>query len=1164
MNGGPLPPVPDLIPIAALRGSPPCKDKVRHCAPCSTHGEVMGEQRSRRPGKQPAIDLIDSVQSRGPSAAPLAPSRKARSERHRKSDRRRDHRKRSSSDQQKTTKSSSPEHPRVNPIFVWVRQEDTHIVDVKCEDYDKRNRILLTKTAQGWRAIPRTETLVPSLKEAADDHHHHHHHHHHHRVRKSRKTSKVKRKSTAVQVDEDMEEEEEEMEAGSASPTWTTPVNIESHLPSHTIHVPKKMPLSPPESDISSVNSDVNNCISAQNQTVKCSASKLCDVSPLDNLLAVAELEFNNQIQTEEWNKSTELTEVSDPNQILKSYPDINDESKEYLDDIAHLNKLIDSCSSNNDNKNEDGTVGQHSEFEEQKMDECDYNDEDENNLSMDDILSRLEQSLQSPEACPEVNECNSSVDVKPVENEPILNQEDEDKNNYNADVPESNNYFDQTDPAPQEEVEEKEEEIPAYEEPETTADEVAVASSTIPETNEDAPTDLSISKNTDESFCDDMTPTDLSIPKNKAVTPLRPLTTPSPSQNSETIQSPQPSGIPAVPPSPDIFHNNGRNKSVFLESLLSSTSQKIALNSEVTLTRQKEPLDLGKCRKSASPTVTCSEEVKNNSYLNEMEPVTKKFKIEDITLKTLLDPELAKANADEGKAEQNNPPEIPKLLELLTAEPEIDPLTQLKQVLSDTTLNVPDPMLVPKDRLSQLLSSPGREIPRLLKQRPELRLPEALAYPHLLQDPDILVITLTQLETIIHKQCQPLPLKQLKTGEEKLAEKSMENKEILNKEVTKEAAISSSKSKPVEEERSKHRKEVQPRASINELANDIDAATNAAFNQMMWLPYLNQLEAAAVSFGNNPEFLKVLSNMFPSVYPGQVPDMSHLFNTGRIPPPVGFPVQPPLNYNPLEYSMWQEAMMQANLLRPKNAFESFNTKNNNYREYMEKMGLNGKKPNNTNQKMSPMGKSSPVSQNPFYLPPMHHPNAPLHNPFMNIPGSFPPTNSSQNLQVPQYNAMLQKNPSYQNRRASNNQFHTRHHQYSSTPKLPTAYHQQRSAANHHHHQRFEPTPSQKHKANSCKPYASANNYRQKSPSKEMPTRRPEDASRQASTQPIDLSGGSGGSGGKLKVKQHLIDQSSTPKLLKYDDASEVGSTTASIEEMQESQKHLWHPLFGK
>ena len=57
-------------------------------------------------------------------------------------------------------------------------------------------------------------------------------------------------------------------------------------------------------------------------------------------------------------------------------------------------------------------------------------------------------------------------------------------------------------------------------------------------------------------------------------------------------------------------------------------------------------------------------------------------------------------------------------------------------------------------------------------------------------------------------------------------------------------------------------------------------------------------------------------------------------------------------------------------------------------------------------------------------------------------------------------------------------------------------------------------------------------------------------------TQPMDLSGMQ-----KSKAKHHGIDQS---KMLRYEDTTpEVGSTTASIEEMQDAQKHLWHPLFG-
>ncbi|CAH1404734.1 unnamed protein product [Nezara viridula] len=61
----------------------------------------------------------------------------------------------------KRKKEEDPPSPRVNPIFLWVKQDHTKIVEVLCEDYDKRNRIRLTKTAGGWVAIPRTARLCP-------------------------------------------------------------------------------------------------------------------------------------------------------------------------------------------------------------------------------------------------------------------------------------------------------------------------------------------------------------------------------------------------------------------------------------------------------------------------------------------------------------------------------------------------------------------------------------------------------------------------------------------------------------------------------------------------------------------------------------------------------------------------------------------------------------------------------------------------------------------------------------------------------------------------------------------------------------------------------------------------------------------------------------------
>ncbi|XP_076755572.1 uncharacterized protein LOC143426204 [Xylocopa sonorina] len=60
------------------------------------------------------------------------------------------------------TEEPEEKRPKVNPIFLWASQREQRIVEVRCEDYDKRNRIKLTKTAQGWRSIPRTASNMYS------------------------------------------------------------------------------------------------------------------------------------------------------------------------------------------------------------------------------------------------------------------------------------------------------------------------------------------------------------------------------------------------------------------------------------------------------------------------------------------------------------------------------------------------------------------------------------------------------------------------------------------------------------------------------------------------------------------------------------------------------------------------------------------------------------------------------------------------------------------------------------------------------------------------------------------------------------------------------------------------------------------------------------------
>ncbi|XP_023313199.1 uncharacterized protein LOC108907938 [Anoplophora glabripennis] len=1153
MSSGLLPPVPDLIPISVLRKSSPSNnnlsgDGIRECAPCAVRSEVMGEQRSRRrTGNQPAVDLIDSAGSRGYSAAPQAPqSRKARSERHRKSDRRRGHRKlartRSDSKHSKSREihspSSSPErpaNPRVNPIFVWIRQEDTRIVEVKCEDYDKRNRILLTKTAQGWRAIPRTETLVPSLKEAAnrDQEPPQQHHHHHHRNRKSRK-SKVRRRSTGVQVENDNEEQDVEMQTQSPSPSWMSAdnINVESLLPSHTIKVK--------------------------------SADKICDVSPLDNLLAVAELEFNQQIQSGEWHKSSQEEDTGDNKEenidFDKTFSDDvdGDVDKEFIKNLEQLNNLIES-EGNKLDMDENFTAN------EQKSDECDYTEDDDNNLAMDDILSRLEQSLRSPE-CTDANNCDANIETKSVE--------DHDKNtdsctsgNEDKAVPEFENFFEDSDIK----IEEPKIENLPSEKPEKPEIINLVESSTI---DDEEPTDLSLKSKldmtVDNNNCDiSEEPTDLSIPKTSSniASTSRP-----PSQNSEAIQSPQPSGIPAVPPSPDIVSTtatssmNTKPKSVFLESLLSNSSKKIALNSEVTIIRQKEPLDLGKCRKSASPTVTCSEEI--NSTPSELEPPPKKFKSIDITLKTLLDADVQKPEREVKTTEKNNAGETPRLLELLKSDSDPDPLTQLKQLLADPSLVVPDPMLVPKDKFSQILTHPGTEIPKLLKERPELRLPEALAYPHIMQDPNMLVLNIHHLESILSSKASQYAEQSDKISSEKHHEKpSKKTSEKNNTESTRESPKTQGK-------------------SFNELANDIDAATQAAFSQMVWLPYLNHLEAMSV--GNNSEIMKMLTSSFP-FYPNQMPDLSHIFGANRFPTPLGFPMQPPMNYtNPLELGMWQEAMLQASMLRNKNTFENFNPKHS-FREHLDKINIPQatKKPTipTHNQRMHIPNKQQSFPGS-IYSSSNNH--SPYQNPYMNInmPNSYQ-GNPKPNLQIPQYNPMQHQknlmaqqkygpsfpqknlNPYQPQQKLDNNQnFSSIYSQLTEQEK--NQYLQSLSMNSQEpsqyqpsvHNQRKE-SASQKSKL-ACKSFANVSQSSQRStPHHEPKEKSSVDFCRQQTSQPIDLSG-STTPGSKLKVKQHLIDPVNTPKLLKHhDDVPEVGSTTASIEEMQDAHKHLWHPLFG-
>lgn len=1284
-----VPPMPALIPISALRGGgnkSPCVDSVNDnnngpscqhltdCGPCDRvnrthHLELISDEeadlsggdecdlgaahqrcRRRSPESRVARRAIDPPASRdeqapcvAPPRPPSAPAlRPARTQRHRKSERRRrehrssPHHRRSSTtttitaaeDEQVDAAPSSDakQPPRVNPIFVWVRQEDTRIVDVRCEDYDKRNRILLTKTAHGWRAIPRTETLTGTLEEKparsapADRHKHDRSKTGPGRAPKAKKSRRRRDSSDKHHLPESTESEshlsstEPEVAVSESmdpeSPWSRVSQDIESHLPSHTITIPKRHRTAASEetpalvvkegqvcaSPVPEVRSETEEVVSDSVNSERAHARVSSPESALDTLLAAAEIAFKNQIDEQ----SPDMEHlISDVDEMIADSVECDSREQSVLDNCGNM-----------------------------EINDCDYNEIDDDQHHFSHVLEKLEQSLQSP-TTPEVETqpdgdtqdleqeslCIEQVEgdlQTPEEYSELLDQETvedpemEDSKPVEEYMQEAENVVESI--IDGEEMQETEQEYDVTEkednvDAQTDACEQPTDLTVMDGTEDDSqPTDLTTHSKQieidltqtevqDEPIVDDMQPTDLSFKKHSIPgLSIDPLCRP-PSQNSETIQSPQPSGIPAVPPSPDIVTNTKQAtaKSVFLESLL-STSPKISLNPELTITRnQKEPLDLGKGRKSASPTVSCSEEVKNIG-----EPLPKRIKMEDITLKNLLhaDVKNAEVTIKPIPLEKKKPvikDQSSRLLELLTSDSAPDPMTQLKQLLADPHINIPDPMLVPKDRLSHILAAPCKEIPRLLVTRPELRLPEALSHPTLMNDPDILVITMDQLHTILEKHHQPISLEE--SARNKTA--SPKEKPPLIEKADKQPPPPKSSPKPaktasppqisqqaiandyhryiqnlqhqqqlmLQEAQLKHHQTQMMRKPG--LANDIDAATAASFNQMMWLPYLNQLEQAAQVTGNNQEFLKMLNAVFPNGgYPGPPEHVSPMFGPGRFGLSNAMPMQPPIDYN-LEMAMWQEAMLRQKMPNPSES-SMLAKQAAAYRENLEKrnhlmsanknkstFNMPGNMPHHLNghsngapylnghqnsvlsnlqkQQMQrkPQGFSS-ARTNPI----QHMSDQQLigmKNPFFR-----PNMGMRPNIQVPNYNSLSQK---LAPQKQKESHYLERHNPSQISLKNNPFF-----------------TPKEKSDMKFHKPGNRAQNCVQEF----NPARNPGEP-----YNPIDLSG-SGQP--KLKVRSNLMSLEGGFGFGRGEEVAEVGSTTEdAMQNLHDSQTHhVWHPLFGK
>lgn len=598
---------------------------------------------------------------------------------------------------------------------------------------------------------------------------------------------------------------------------------------------------------------------------------------------------------------------------------------------------------------------------------------------------------------------------------------------------------------------------------------------------------------------------------------------------------------IKPIPPA----HQQSKTK--FLESILSCPKKCHKDDGKkADAADQQEPLYLGVSRKSASPTVSSSDCRKFSSP--ELEPKPKRMKVDDITLKTILSrnkessPKIKACKSKDIEETQQTADSTTKsrLLELLTSENDehiskLDPLTQLKEVLSDPELHVPDPLLVPRARLPALVANPAKEIPRLLAMKSE-----NLSYPKLLTDPDLLVVSLSHLQSLL----------QAAGKDEEMLKYQQQHAQLLQQQIK------------------------QDKSSM-------DAATASALSQMMWLPYLSQLEAAAMACGNTQDFMTMLNMMFP---PGGYSQMNPYLMSS-----------PTSGINPYDYksqlefqqafALWNEAMMQAatNQFAAQSLGNSTSATNNNisklYQQYQD-------------NKLTPKSHSTPTGKN------QETKHAAARTSPISL--SYPQNKYNRSNQYP-YTSMFSiptSTPTTSHSSRSSNQYRTTQSSSSMmTSTLPQQSYQSSRQRNYNYNYASLKTPSipfsspiNKSDSTTISAINSQDFYKQqkysssslvnmltKPKQSEVKLQYPQNqlSSKVYPTSTTILPRETTvkfipsvkQEPPKLKVKQpqHLVDPNSRPKLLNFDEHGEVGSTTGSLTpHVDETHPNLWHPLFSR
>ncbi|XP_001956289.3 uncharacterized protein LOC6507300 [Drosophila ananassae] len=729
---------------------------------------------------------------------------------------------------------ASPATPSVNPIFLWVKQDDTRIVEVRCEDYDKRNRIRLTKTTNGWRSMPRTDasstrivkffhgTSAPLMKVKREHHQHQaqeaeEEEEEHHEQQENQEELEQHLEETQPEqqlsgiaqnllhdwedsgtqlpdeVDEEEDQEQEQFENGHLTAVIEDVVVLPPNQQPEP-HTPEPTPcfdgLLDSEETNASTKATKTNTPTYQSSTPSPMELQLC---PKTGLFLpkgdVALVQATAEASPVDADQDKPL--AAGGHDSVESLDANTKNLKDLLDDA---DDLLQNCSSDNGSSGadlldslvkrscEDNLVQESSTSAENNQRNSTSTSDELSSFCVPDLGKDLPSILNmDSDDAPKCLSFNEAGEIEGLNGELFLGIEAFEKQQDAADrephppTPATVELTQTPTPTP---TPEKEKEQPAGE-----------------ANPEEAPKDLSYKKR--EEVCP----------------PSESRSQCAVTSSSDILKSPERElQLPANSIPAEVETTSETIKNLILEQFLK-------LNSNP---QQAEPMDLGK--------------------------VGREGKLETVVI-------------DDEEGEDSSQPLKKRPKASIKMDKDPDPLTQLKMLISNPQWKVPDPILVPKDRLGAVLASPAREIPLLLTTRPELRLPEAFAYPEIIQNPNILVVTMEQLEAILKteaEQTAKIPKEPDPVVMVPSKARSPSPKQSLPKSVPIQPKPPAVAVPPVAP--------TPPSPADSSLSTDLNATTLALLQQMLWMPYFGQLSQEFFKTMKDPLGLqrKFMSNLLP------------------------------------------------------------------------------------------------------------------------------------------------------------------------------------------------------------------------------------------------------------------------------------------------------------